>query len=53
MKVSEFVAGGCDSGEVVNHVYVVRIRMPGNCAQARGAKEVKFSLRGLCSLQII
>lgn len=53
MKVSEFAAGGYDSEEVLNHVYVVRIRMHGNCAHARGCKEVKFSLRGLCSLQIV
>lgn len=53
MKVVDFAAGGCDSGVVLHHVYVVEIRMPGNCAHARGAEEVKFSLRGLCSLQIV
>lgn len=53
MKVVEFAAGGYDSGVVLHHVYVVEIRMPGNCAHARGAEEVKFSLRGLCSLQIV
>lgn len=53
IKVVEFAAGGCDSGVVLHHVYVVEIRMPGNCAHARGAEEVKFSLRGLCSLQIV
>lgn len=53
MEAVEFAAGGRGSGAVLHHVCVVEIRMPGNCAHARGAEEVKFSLRGLCSSRIV